>query len=160
MSHYLNQTSKVILDKYKGNLDNLRKEAKHDPVKERELVRAFKVYICVYGYVVMLPSHTVPLVLLSSGLKKARSNLPVLSMSPCKRMHSNQNATSLARFCKGCHYDSRRKVLLCLTHYTIRRVWQHTWACCLPYSAGSWQICSLLMKLNRAEKTFSHDIGH
>ncbi|KAL0042126.1 hypothetical protein WJX77_004171 [Trebouxia sp. C0004] len=42
MSHYLNQTSKVILDKYKGDLDNLRKQAKHDPVKERELVKAFK----------------------------------------------------------------------------------------------------------------------
>lgn len=42
MSHYLNQTSKVILDKYSGDLDNLRKEAEHDPVKERELVKAFK----------------------------------------------------------------------------------------------------------------------
>ncbi|DBA85281.1 TPA: hypothetical protein ACH3X2_005975 [Trebouxia sp. C0005] len=42
MSHYLNQTAKVVLDKYKGDLDNLRKEAKHDPVKERELVKAFK----------------------------------------------------------------------------------------------------------------------
>ena len=51
MSHYLNQTSKVILDKYKGDLDNLRKEAKHDPVKERELVKAFKVYMCVHGCV-------------------------------------------------------------------------------------------------------------
>ncbi len=49
---YLNQTSKVILDKYKGDLDNLRKEAKHDPVRERELVKAFKVYMCVRGYVV------------------------------------------------------------------------------------------------------------
>lgn len=43
MSHYLNQTSKVVLEKYKGDLDNLRKEAKHDPIKERELVKAFKV---------------------------------------------------------------------------------------------------------------------
>ncbi len=43
MSHYLNQTSKVILDKYKGDLNNLREEAKHDPVKVRELVKAFKV---------------------------------------------------------------------------------------------------------------------
>ena len=50
MSHYLNQTSKVVLDKYKGDLDNLRKEAKHDPVKERELVKEFKVtcYACPY----------------------------------------------------------------------------------------------------------------
>ncbi len=79
MSHYLNQTSKVILDKYKGDLDNLRKEAKHDPVKERELVKAFKVYTCVYSYVVMLPSHTVPLFLLSSGLKKAGSKSCQLS---------------------------------------------------------------------------------
>lgn len=43
MSHFLNQTSKVVLDKYKGDLDNLRKEAKHDPAKERELVKEFKV---------------------------------------------------------------------------------------------------------------------
>ena len=64
MSHYLNQTSKVVLEKYKGDLDNLRKEAKHDPVKERELVKAFKVcsiarhqYFgcgCVIGSVVIL----------------------------------------------------------------------------------------------------------
>lgn len=47
MSHYLNQTSKVILDKYSGDLDNLRKEAEHDPVKERELVKAFKVKFAV-----------------------------------------------------------------------------------------------------------------
>ena len=46
MSHYLNQTAKVVLDKYKGDLDNLRKEAKHDPAKVREAVKAFKV-ICV-----------------------------------------------------------------------------------------------------------------
>ena len=43
MSHYLNQTSKVVLDKYEGDLDNLRKEANHDPAKERELVKEFKV---------------------------------------------------------------------------------------------------------------------
>ena len=43
MSHYLNQTSKAVLDKYKGDLDNLRQEAKHDPAKERELVKEFKV---------------------------------------------------------------------------------------------------------------------
>ncbi len=98
MSHYLNQTSKVILDKYKGDLDNLRKEAKHDPVKERELVKAFKVYVCAHDYVVMLPSHTVPLYLLSSGLKQAGSKLPVLSVYPCKHMHSYQNITSLAGF--------------------------------------------------------------
>lgn len=91
MSHYLNQTSKVILDKYKGDLDNLRKEAKHDPVKERELVKAFKVYMCVHCYVVMLPSHTVPLYLLSSGLRKAGSKLPVLPIFSRKRMRSNQN---------------------------------------------------------------------
>lgn len=42
MSHYLNQTAKVVLDKYKGDLDNLRKEAKHDPAKVREAVKAFK----------------------------------------------------------------------------------------------------------------------
>ena len=45
MSHYLNQTAKVVLDKYKGDLDNLRKEAKHDPAKIREAVKAFKVSI-------------------------------------------------------------------------------------------------------------------
>ena len=43
MSHYLNQTSKVVLNKYKGDLDNLRKAAKHDATKERELVKEFKV---------------------------------------------------------------------------------------------------------------------
>ena len=43
MSHYLNQTAKVVLDKYNGDLDNLRKEAKHDPAKVREAVKAFKV---------------------------------------------------------------------------------------------------------------------
>lgn len=43
MSHYLNQTSKAVLDKYKGDLDNLRQEAKHDPAKERELIKEFKV---------------------------------------------------------------------------------------------------------------------
>ncbi len=106
MSHYLNQTSKVILDKYKGDLDNLRKEAKHDPVKERELVKAFKVYMCVHGYIVLLPSHTVPLFPLSSGLTKAGSKLPVLSIFPCKRMYSNQNVTSFAGFCRGCNHVS------------------------------------------------------
>ena len=45
MSHYLNQTSKAVLDKYKGDLDNLRKEANHDPAKERQLVKEFKVYM-------------------------------------------------------------------------------------------------------------------
>lgn len=58
MSHFLNQTSKVVLDKYQGDLDNLRKEAKHDAAKERELVKEFKVqtdlfsacrlYCCVF----------------------------------------------------------------------------------------------------------------
>ena len=43
MSHFLNQTSKAVLDKYKGDLDNLRKQAKHHPAKERELVKEFKV---------------------------------------------------------------------------------------------------------------------
>lgn len=43
MSHYLNQTSKAVLEKYKGDLDNLRQEAKHNPAKERELVKDFKV---------------------------------------------------------------------------------------------------------------------
>ena len=121
MSHYLNQTSKVILDKYKGDLDNLRKEAKHDPVKERELVKAFKVYMCVHGYVVMLPSHTVPLYIFSSGLRKAGSKLPVLPLFSC-----NQNFSIWAGLCRNCNHGSRHEVLLCLTYYTIRRVWQHT----------------------------------
>lgn len=43
MSHYLNQTSKAVLDKYKGDLDNLREQAKHDPAKERQLIKEFKV---------------------------------------------------------------------------------------------------------------------
>ena len=43
MSHFLNQTSKAVLDKYKGDLDNLRNKAKHNPAKERELVKEFKV---------------------------------------------------------------------------------------------------------------------
>jgi len=127
MSHYLNQTSKVILDKYKGDLDNLRKEAKHDPVKERELVKAFKVYMCVHCYVVMLPSHTAPLYLLSSCLRNAGSKLPVLPIFSCKRMRSNQNFLILAGLCRGCNHDPHHEVLLCLTHHTIRRVWQHTW---------------------------------
>eukprot|EP00891_Asterochloris_glomerata_P004443 jgi/Astpho2/4443/Aster-x1242 len=42
MSHYLTSTSKVILDKYEGNLDNLRKAADHKPEKELELIREFK----------------------------------------------------------------------------------------------------------------------
>ncbi|KAL3163195.1 hypothetical protein ABBQ32_009598 [Trebouxia sp. C0010 RCD-2024] len=42
MSHYLNQTSKAVLDKYKGDLDNLREQAKHDPAKERQLIKEFK----------------------------------------------------------------------------------------------------------------------
>lgn len=32
------------MDKYKGDLDNLRTEAKHNPAKERELVKEFKVH--------------------------------------------------------------------------------------------------------------------
>lgn len=43
MSHYLNQTSKAVLDTYQGDLDNLRQEAKRNPAKERELVKEFKV---------------------------------------------------------------------------------------------------------------------
>lgn len=43
MSHYLNQTSKAVLDKYKGDLNNLREQAEHDPAKERELIKEFKV---------------------------------------------------------------------------------------------------------------------
>ena len=43
MSHYLTSTSKVILEKYEGNLDNLRKAADHKPEKELELIREFKV---------------------------------------------------------------------------------------------------------------------
>ena len=45
MSHFLNQTSKAVLDKYKGDLDNLRKEAKYNPARERELVKEFKVHL-------------------------------------------------------------------------------------------------------------------
>ena len=44
MSHFLNQTSKAVLDKYQGDLENLRKEANRNPAKERELVKEFKVY--------------------------------------------------------------------------------------------------------------------
>ena len=43
MSHYLTSTSTVILEKYEGNLDNLRKAADHKPEKELELIREFKV---------------------------------------------------------------------------------------------------------------------
>ena len=49
MSHFLNQTSKLVLDKYKGDLDNLRKEAKHDAARERELVKEFKVVTQTYS---------------------------------------------------------------------------------------------------------------
>ena len=55
MSHFLNQTSKAVLDKYQGDLENLRKEAKHNPAKERQLVKEFKVsrhspFKTIYGY--------------------------------------------------------------------------------------------------------------
>lgn len=43
MSHYLNQTAKAVLNDYKGDINNLREAAKHDPSKERELVKKFKV---------------------------------------------------------------------------------------------------------------------
>lgn len=43
MSHYLNQTAKAVLEDYQGDINNLRDSAKHDPVKERELVKKFKV---------------------------------------------------------------------------------------------------------------------
>lgn len=43
MSHYLNQTAKAVLDDYQGDINSLRETAKHDPVKERELVKKFKV---------------------------------------------------------------------------------------------------------------------
>ena len=43
MSHYLNQTAKAVLEDYQGDINNLRDTATHDPVKERELVKKFKV---------------------------------------------------------------------------------------------------------------------
>ena len=43
MSHYLTSTSTTILEKYDGNLDNLRNAADHNPEKELELIREFKV---------------------------------------------------------------------------------------------------------------------
>ena len=112
MSHYLNQTSKVILDKYKGDLDNLRTEAKHNPVRERELVKVFKVYMCVHSYVVISPSHTAPFCLLSNGLEQAGSKLPVLSIYPCKRMHLYQNITYLAGFAEAATMIQACEVLL------------------------------------------------
>lgn len=69
MSHYLNQTAKVVLDRYKGDLDNLRKEADHDPAKVREAVKAFKVGLCLNSY---CPSGCTACLLCSSSSNACR----------------------------------------------------------------------------------------